>query len=73
MRTTLQIDDDVLEAARAIADAEQIPIGVALSRLARRGLRSASPITGTDLPVFDVPSDAAPITPAMVEKALEAE
>lgn len=73
MRTTLQIDDDVLEAARAIADAEQIPIGAALSRLARRGLRSATPITGTDLPMFDVPADAPAITPAMVEEALEAE
>jgi len=38
VRTTLQIDDDVLEAARCIADDEHVSVGEALSRLARRGL-----------------------------------
>ena len=38
VRTTLQIDDDVLEAARCIADDERVSVGQALSRLARRGL-----------------------------------
>ena len=35
MRTTLDIDDDVLQAARAIAAAEGITTGKALSMLAR--------------------------------------
>jgi len=38
MRTTLDIDDDVLQAARAIAAAEGITTGEALSTLARKGL-----------------------------------
>ena len=38
VRTTLQIDDDVLEAARCIADDEHVSVGEVLSRLARRGL-----------------------------------
>ncbi len=38
LRTTLQIDDDVLEAARCIADDERVSVGEVLSRLARRGL-----------------------------------
>ena len=38
LRTTLQIDDDVLEAARCIAADERVSVGEVLSRLARRGL-----------------------------------
>ena len=38
VRATLHIDDDVLEAARCIADDERVSVGEILSRLARRGL-----------------------------------
>ncbi len=38
VRATLQIDDDVLEAARCIAHDERVSVGEILSRLARRGL-----------------------------------
>jgi antitoxin component of RelBE/YafQ-DinJ toxin-antitoxin module len=38
MRITLEIDDDVPQAARAIAAADGITTGKALSILARRGL-----------------------------------
>lgn len=38
VRTTLKIDDDVLEAARCIADDERVSVGEIVSRLARRGL-----------------------------------
>jgi hypothetical protein len=38
MRTTLDIDDDVLQSARAIAAAEGITTGKGLSTLARKGL-----------------------------------
>ena len=38
VRTTLQIHDDVLEAARCIADDEHASVGEILSILARRGL-----------------------------------
>lgn len=39
MRTTLTIDDDVLNAAKAIAEQENRNIGEVVSDLARRSLR----------------------------------
>jgi hypothetical protein len=38
MRTTLVIEDDVLEAARSLAEAEGKSVGEVISELARRGL-----------------------------------
>jgi hypothetical protein len=51
MRTTLAIDDDVLAAARRLAEHEQKSIGEVVSSLARQGLsrntsRSRSLIAG---------------------------
>lgn len=40
MRTTLDVDDDVLQAARERADREGRTIGQVVSELARRGLTS---------------------------------
>jgi hypothetical protein len=70
MRTTLDIDDGVLAAARAIAEAENRSLGSVISELARRGLVPAQRSTGA-FPTFDVPADAAPITPDMVDRALD--
>lgn len=42
MRTTLAIDDDILAAARAIAERDQRSIGQVVSELARRGMQSRS-------------------------------
>jgi hypothetical protein len=41
MRTTLDVDDDVLQAAREIAANRGTTIGMALSELARKGLGRA--------------------------------
>lgn len=38
MRTTLDIDDDVLQAAKELASAHGVTAGQALSSLARKGL-----------------------------------
>jgi len=38
MRTTLNVDDDVLEFAKHVADIRKVSIGEALSELARPGL-----------------------------------
>lgn len=74
MRTTLEIDDDVLRAARSVAAAEGKNIGKALSDLARRGLAPRSQAkTRSGFPVFDVDPDAAPITIELVKDALDAE
>lgn len=42
MRTTLDLDDTVLAASRALAKSRGISLGAAVSELARRGLRAAS-------------------------------
>ena len=38
MRTTLSIDDDILEAARELADLDRKSMGEVISSLARKGL-----------------------------------
>jgi len=43
VRTTLDIDDDVLQAARDRARRERKTMGEMISELARRGLTTASP------------------------------
>lgn len=43
MRTTLSIDDDILAAARALAEAGGRSLGEVISDLARKGLRPAPP------------------------------
>ena len=71
MRTTVAIDDDVLEAARALARAEGRSIGQVLSELARRGLRPAVPGPDGGFPTFPVPPEAAPLTADDVARALD--
>lgn len=46
MRTTLDIDNDILEAVKELARAEKKTAGQVLSELARRGLTQASPFPG---------------------------
>lgn len=71
MRTTLDLHDDVLVAARSLAAEKGISLGAAVSELARRGLQSGRDRSEGDLPVFEVPADAGPITPEMVDAALD--
>ena len=63
MRTTLNLDDDIVKAARSIARSRSISVGDAVSELARRGLEAENRITCEGgIPVFNVPPDAPPIT-----------
>lgn len=71
MRTTLQIDDDVLLAARELATQERRSLGSVISELARRGLTPARIETLDGLPVIRVPAGTPPITPEMVRRALD--
>jgi len=71
MRTTLDVDDDVLAAARTLASEQSVSLGRALSELARRGLTGTRIRVEGAMPVFDVPADAPPITPDMVRAALD--
>ena len=72
MRTTLAIDDDVLEAARAIAEQTRRSLGDVISDLARRGLkpRREAPSKGS-LPVFSVSEEARPFSPDTVRQDLD--
>ena len=71
MRTTLDLDDDVMAAARELATAERRSIGAVVSELARRGLTPARVEADGDLPVIRVPAGTAPITLEMVRRALD--
>jgi hypothetical protein len=73
MRTTLNLDTDVMDAARALADADGRSLGTVVSDLARRGLlpRESWLDEQDGFPVFRVSPGAAVITPEMVEAALE--
>ena len=76
MRTTLDIDDTVLAAARALARDAGVSVGTALSQLARRGLAPMPPTPRTSsggFPVFAAPPDAAPLTLAIVNASRDEE
>jgi len=69
VRTTLQIDDDVLESVRELAAADGRALGAVISDLARRSLHPTPLRLSAGLPVFDVPPDAPTITADDVARA----
>ena len=71
MRTTLDLDDDVLLAARELAAERRRSLGTVISELARRGLTPARVDAEGDLPVIRVPAGTPPITAEMVRRALD--
>ncbi len=71
MRTTVTVDDDVFEAAQALAVSSGEKLGKVLSKLARRGLRAEVKMTRkSGLPVFKVPPDALVIPSNRAQKML---
>ena len=71
MRTTLEIDDDVVMAARELAALERRSLGAVISELARRGLTPSAIESDDGFPVIRVPAGTPPITPEMVRRALD--
>ena len=72
MRTTLNLDDDLLRAARSLARQRGESLGAVVSGLLRQALAPEPDLAyEMDVPVFTVREDAAPITPEMVEAAGE--
>ncbi|MFN9629910.1 MAG: CopG family transcriptional regulator [Cyanobacteriota bacterium] len=55
MRTTLQLDDDVLAAARVLARQRRVSLGVVISELARRAL--VAPPHGLETSPGDLPEE----------------
>lgn len=71
MRTTLDLDEDVVVAARELAADTRRSLGSVISELARRGLTPAQVEADDGLPVIRVPAGTPPITPHMVRRALD--
>ena len=71
MRTTLDLDDDVVAAAREVAANSRRSLGSVISELARRGLTPARVEADGDLPVIRVPPGTPAITPEIVRRALD--
>jgi hypothetical protein len=67
----LNIDNDVVVAARELAAGERRSLGSVISELARRGLTPAQIESHHGLPVIQVPAGTPPITPEMVRRALD--
>jgi hypothetical protein len=70
MRTTVDIDDDVLAVARARAEREHVSIGRVLSQLARTALQptTATPIERNGLPVLPNARSARPVTLELINQ-----
>ncbi len=71
MRTTVDIEGDVLEAARALAASEGRSLGQVLSRLARRGLTHNLRVDDASFPTFMVPENAPVLTEETVRQLLD--
>ncbi len=69
MRTTLNLDDEVLPLLRRYAQSRSLPVGKAVSELVRRGLQARHPTRlagGLTLP--DLPPDSPPVTTEHVRR-----
>lgn len=72
MRTTINLDEDVMRAVRSLAREQGKSLGAVVSALVRKALRAQGEVAySADFPVFRVREDAPPITPEMVEAAQE--
>ena len=73
MRTTLDIDEDILGAAKELAARQKKTAGEVISELARRGIQNHSgKSAGKVLHGFEVlPADGRVITPQLVQKIME--
>ena len=71
MRTTLAIDDDVLAAAKHLAQRERKSIGEVISALARQGLTRStrnSPQVRNGVPLLPARQGSAPVTLELVNQ-----
>ncbi len=71
MRTTVNLDADVLRAVRSLAQERQESLGTVISALVRKALSPPAAVTyEEDFPVFQIQEGSPPITPEMVDSAL---
>jgi hypothetical protein len=73
MRTTVNLDADVIEAAKTYAENRSLALGKAISELVRKGINAPVKTRVVNgLCVFDLPEDSDPTTTEDV-KRLESE
>jgi hypothetical protein len=71
MRTTLAIDDDVLAAAKHLAERDRKTVGEVVSALARQGLSRGSRAPRAErngVPLLPARRGATPVTPKLVNQ-----
>ena len=71
MRTTLSIDDDVLAAAKHLADRDEKSIGEVISALARQGLARGARGARAErngVPLLPSRRGAVPVTPELINQ-----
>jgi hypothetical protein len=75
MRTTVDLDEDILRVAKDLARDREESLGRVLSDLARRGLKPQGRTSRarSDIPVFPRLPGAKPVTSEMVKELLESE
>ncbi len=76
MRTTLDLDDDLVSALEPLAVAKQVSLGRVVSDLVRQALEAEATANNDNdndngLSVFDVPPSSRPFGPDEVRAALE--
>ena len=73
MRTTLNLDDDVLATVRALAVRQGKSLGEVVSELVRKAVEKS--VKGTrernGIPLFPIAKGARPVTPEIVNRLLE--
>ena len=75
MRTTVDLDEDILRVVKNLAQESEQSMGRVLSDFARRGLRPANEKVSLrhGIPVFPRLPGARPVTSEMVKELLESE
>lgn len=69
MRTTLNLDDSVLDDLKEYAEQRSLALGKAASDLLRKGLASSTPTRLVNgFVVFEVPAESPKITTELVKK-----
>lgn len=71
MRTTLAIDDDILAAAKHLAERDRKSLGEVISELARQGLARGTRAARTErngVPLLPSRRGSTPVTPELVSQ-----
>ena len=72
MRTTLNLDADVLQLLKNYASDRSVPLGVAVSELVRRGLETPVQMRMVNgFYVVDLPADAPTVSSARIKELIE--